>query len=73
MTPDQMGHDRILFFSETYPVVTAKIDKTRMSIGNDETRDVSYAKFSYLINSTFRLIKSTPEPKIKQHSDENVD
>lgn len=40
MTPDQMGHDRILFFSETYPVVTAKIDKTRMSIGNDETRDV---------------------------------
>ncbi len=40
LTADQMGFDRLVFFSEDAPTLTAKLDKDHLSIGRAKNRDI---------------------------------
>ncbi len=40
LTADQMGFDRLVFFSEDSPTITAKLDKDHLSIGRAKNRDI---------------------------------
>jgi serine/threonine protein kinase len=40
-TAEQMNYARLVFYSEQYPIVTARLDKDRMVIGRDKNLDIS--------------------------------
>jgi hypothetical protein len=40
LTAEQMGFDRLVFYSEDEPTITAKLDKDHLSIGRAKNRDI---------------------------------
>jgi serine/threonine protein kinase len=40
LTADQIGYERLIFYSEAFPIMTAKLDRVRLSVGRDESRDI---------------------------------
>lgn len=40
VTADQIGYDRLIFYSESNPTVTARLDKERMTIGRASRQDI---------------------------------
>ena len=40
LTADQMGYARLVFYSERYPILTAKLDQERLTIGRAADRDI---------------------------------
>lgn len=40
LTADQFGYDRLIFYSENNPTVTARLDKDHMSVGRSRKQDI---------------------------------